>query len=119
MHRSLDACCLEPKRVPADAVDAQVELSRQDTDTAYLQSTRSLCSMMLRPVTSATALGWIEEPVVLLHGDRDTLVPLVAARRMSSAHPDWRFEVARGVGHAPMLEAPGWSVKQITEWMTH
>ena len=37
---------------------------------------------------------------------RDLLVPLSAARRMSAAHPGWRFEIAPDTGHVPMLEAP-------------
>ena len=55
--------------------------------------------------------GWRRStvPVLHLHGDRDVLVPLAAARRMAEGRPDWRLEVARDIGHAPMLEAPVWT----------
>ena len=122
VRRALAASCFDSSHVPQVAIDAQVELSRQldrlDVDTAYLQSTRSVCSMMLRPRRPAASLDGIDQPVLLLHGDRDTLVPLAAARRISAGHPDWRFSVARDVGHVPMLEVPGWTVEQITDWIT-
>lgn len=123
VRRALAASCFDPSRVPDEVFKAGVELSqlidRRDTDAAYLQSTRSLCSLLLRPRTSEAALDEINHPVLLLHGDRDTLVPLAAAHRRCSAHPDWCLDVAQGVGHAPMLEVPGWTAEHITDWMTH
>lgn len=121
VRRAFDAICFDPSRVPSAAIDAQVELSRRldrrETDVAYLQSTRSLCSMLMRPGSSRWTLGAISVPVLLLHGQRDTLVPLSAARAMALAHPDWSIRVAPDVGHVPMLEVPGWTVDQITEWL--
>jgi hypothetical protein len=38
---------------------------------------------------------------------------------MHSAHPDWRLEIARDIGHVPMLEAPDWTVDTIVEWLGH
>ena len=57
------------------------------------------------------------QPTLLIHGARDLLVPLSAARRMSAAHPGWRFEVAPDTGHVPMLEAPRWTTAVIEDWM--
>jgi len=121
VQRHLAALCTDPSRVPAEAVDAQVELSRildrRVTDAAYLQSTRSLCSMLLRPGASAAVLGTLECPVLLLHGQRDHLIPLSAAQAMSLGHPAWQLRIAPDVGHVPMLEVPQWTVDQITDWL--
>ena len=62
-------------------------------------------------------LSRIRVPVLLLHGDRDRLVPIGAARAAAAANPSWRFEVAHGVGHVPQLEVPEWTVERIAEWL--
>jgi hypothetical protein len=60
----------------------------------------------------------IDVPVLLLHGDRDRLVPIAAAREAARANPTWRFRVAEGVGHVPQLEVPDWTADQILAWLT-
>ena len=59
----------------------------------------------------------IAVPVLLLHGDRDRLVPIASARATARANPSWRFEVADGVGHVPQLEAPEWTAGHILDWI--
>jgi pimeloyl-ACP methyl ester carboxylesterase len=59
----------------------------------------------------------IRVPVLLLHGDRDRLVPISAARSAASDNPHWRFAVAPGIGHVPQLEAPEWTLRQIRGWL--
>ena len=102
VRRVLDVCCADPSRVPADVVAAHVELIEQSDraqgDASYLRSARSLARVMADPTATLAALQRLDQPTLLLHGDRDVLVPLASARRMHAAHPDWRFEVATGVG---------------------
>jgi pimeloyl-ACP methyl ester carboxylesterase len=73
--------------------------------------------VMAYPAGTAAKLRRISQPTLLLHGARDILVSLSAARRMGAAHPDWRFEVAPDIGHVPMLEAPDWTAARIREWL--
>jgi hypothetical protein len=64
--------------------------------------------------------GFDDGPLmVFVHGLGGSHLNWTAARRMSAAHPDWRFEVASDIGHVPMLEAPGWTATVIEDWMTH
>jgi pimeloyl-ACP methyl ester carboxylesterase len=56
-------------------------------------------------------------PVLVLHGARDRLVPLQAARAAVRANPSWRLEVAADCGHVPQLEMPDWTAALVTEWM--
>jgi pimeloyl-ACP methyl ester carboxylesterase len=123
VHRVLDVCCADASLIPAEVVAAHVALTEQSDraqgDASYLRSARSLARVMADPTATLTALQRIDQPTLLLHGDRDVLVPLASARRMHTAHPDWRFEVARGVGHLPMLEAPAWTADTIVDWLTH
>jgi len=52
------------------------------------------------------ALGSIRQPVLVVHGDRDSLVPLAAGEYLSRRLFDARFLVLRGAGHAPFLSKP-------------
>jgi len=121
VRRVLGITCVDPDRVPSDVVDAHVELTaakdRAEGDAAYLASARSLSRVLARPGATLGTLGSLDRPVLHLHGDRDVLLPLSAGRRMAEGRPDWRLEVARDVGHAPMLEAPEWTALRITEWL--
>jgi hypothetical protein len=54
---------------------------------------------------------------MLLHGDKDRLVPIASARATAKANPTWRFEIAEGVGHVPQLEVPGWTAEHILDWL--
>ena len=123
VRRVLNATCVDPARVPGDVVDAHVALTRavdrQAADRAYLASARSLSWVMARPGATVARLDAIDMPVLLLHGSRDLLVPLAAARRMAAGRPGWRLEVARDIGHAPMLESPVWTAHRIGDWLDH
>ena len=120
VRRVLAATCVDPARVPGDVVDAHIaltaEVDRQAADRAYLASARSLAALMARPGPTVATLDALEVPVLHLHGERDVLVPLAAARRMAAGRSDWRLEVARDIGHAPMLEAPVWTALRIDDW---
>jgi pimeloyl-ACP methyl ester carboxylesterase len=123
VRRVLDVCCVDASRVPEDIVEAHVELTarldRARADDAYLRSARSLSLLMARPAATIRTLERVACPTLLLHGARDRLIPLAAARRMVAAHPGWRFEVAPDIGHVPMLEAPEWTRAAIEDWLDH
>ncbi len=120
VRRVLAATCVDPARVPGDVVDAHIaltaEVDRQAADRAYLASARSLAALMARPGPTVATLDALEVPVLHLHGARDVLVPLAAARRMAAGRSDWRLEIAVDIGHAPMLEAPVWTALRIDDW---
>jgi pimeloyl-ACP methyl ester carboxylesterase len=56
-------------------------------------------------------------PVLLLHGERDRLVPASAARAAARAHSSWELVVLPGVGHVPQLEAPHECTEAILGWL--
>ena len=51
-------------------------------------------------------LPGVECPVLLLHGDSDTICPPAAAHYMASHLPDARLMLLPGAGHAPFLSRP-------------
>jgi pimeloyl-ACP methyl ester carboxylesterase len=121
VHRVLDVCCVDAARVPRAVVEAHVALTermdRTEADAAYLRSARSLSMILARPTETVRRLDGLHQPTLLLQGAQDVLTPLSAARRTADSHPGWRFEVARGVGHVPMLEAPDWTTAVIEDWL--
>jgi pimeloyl-ACP methyl ester carboxylesterase len=118
----LKLCCAHPDRVPTDVLDHHLALARErhgdpDVDSELLVAARSLLWVLARRRRHAAMLRDIRVPVLLLHGDADRLVPVAAARGTAAANPSWRFEVAKGVGHVPQLEAPDWTLSTILDWM--
>ena len=53
----------------------------------------------------------------MVHGDRDRLVPLAAARAAVRANPSWSLVVLAGVGHVPQLEVPQHTARVISDWL--
>jgi pimeloyl-[acyl-carrier protein] methyl ester esterase len=62
------------------------------------------------------SMSAIAQPVMIFHGDRDTLAPLAAAQYMQRALPNARLTLMRGAAHAPFIaDAPGFCV-HLTEF---
>ena len=59
----------------------------------------------------------LTRPVLLLHGERDRLVPVTAARAAVRAHPSWSLVVLPGVGHVPQLEVPRQTADAVLAWL--
>ena len=52
------------------------------------------------------ALGSIRQPVLVMHGDRDSLAPLTAGEYLSRRLLNARLLVLRGAAHAPFFSKP-------------
>lgn len=115
-------CCADTSRVPQHVVEHHLELAREryeypDVDSELLVAARSLMWVLARRRQHAAILKKITVPVLLLHGDKDRLIPIASARAAAAANPTWRFEVAEGVGHVPQLEVPDWTIDHILDWL--
>jgi len=120
----LSLCCADASRVPPDVVALHVAVARQRA--AFTEAGRDTAAAM-RSVIATAGIGSgqayrrrirsITCPVLLLHGDRDRLVPVAAARSAARANPSWSLVVLPGVGHVPQLEAPRESATAITDWL--
>lgn len=60
----------------------------------------------LRDTDLRKDLSQIQQPVLLLHGANDALMPLAAAEWLAQHLPDARLEVFPGTAHAPFLAQP-------------
>jgi pimeloyl-ACP methyl ester carboxylesterase len=119
----LTFCCADPHRVPADVVAAHIELGHRreaytEMDAEFVAATRSLLSLLRRRGQVLRTLARITCPVLLVHGEKDRLVTVGSARLVAAANPQWRFVVAPGVGHVPMLEDPAFALGQLHDWLS-
>jgi pimeloyl-ACP methyl ester carboxylesterase len=118
----LRLCCVDPSRVPRDVLEAHLELARRreaytEMDVEFLTASRSLLRVLRDRRRYLHQLSVIRRPVLMLQGDQDRLVSVRTARRVAAMNPSWRYREAHDIGHIPMLEAPDWTLGQITDWM--
>lgn len=59
----------------------------------------------------------LKPPVQIIHGDRDTLAPVAAARWMAGQLPDATLNVIPGASHAPFLSHPTAFVDAMTGFL--
>jgi pimeloyl-ACP methyl ester carboxylesterase len=122
VHETLRLCGVDAAAIPAGLVERSVALvERQSdvagTDRAFLSASRSLAWTLVRARRFRAVLSAIPVPVLLVHGDRDQLVPIDAARAIARAHPAWRFVELAGGGHLPQLQAPEELAALILDWL--
>lgn len=121
---TLSLCCADASRVPPEIVARHIEVARQRAAMAgnhrdFAHAARSVVETagLLRGQAYRRAVRQVACPVLLIHGDRDRLVPVAAARMMARAHPDWTLVVLADTGHVPQLEAPAETASAITAWL--
>lgn len=119
---TLKLCGVDPDAVPPAVIDRSITLldERADVegmDKAFLVAARSLLKLLIDPRRYRKAMASIKVPVLLVHGDRDRLVPVAAARDIARRHPAWRYlELAR-VGHVPQLQVPDELAAAVVSWL--
>lgn len=59
----------------------------------------------------------VKAPTLLLHGERDLLTPLGAARWLAEAIGNARLEVVAGAAHAPFLSHPEGFIESLTGFL--
>jgi pimeloyl-ACP methyl ester carboxylesterase len=121
--QSLRVIAADPSTIDPQVLRAHIELaeSRRNIDDAipaFLEAARSLLALGARPKLVRQVMDRISYPVLLIHGERDRLVPVSFARAAVQRYPAWRLEVFEGVGHAPMMEAPGRWLETMESWLT-
>jgi pimeloyl-ACP methyl ester carboxylesterase len=121
---TLALCCVDPGRIPPEVVAEHVALAREragltGVDGEFLAAARSVVVTggYLRGRSYLRGIRSITAPVLLLHGERDRLVPVAAARAAARRNPSWSLVVLPDLGHVPQLEAPEATAKAIMHWL--
>ncbi len=79
---------------------ARESMERQEP-AAYIGALKA----MAERVDSTPLLSSFDFPVVLIHGDADSLIPIDRAREVKAALPEAYLVEIPGAGHMPMMEA--------------
>lgn len=121
VREMLELCTVDPSRVPDDVVEAMVAMAAARADyvgveLAVEQSARSLVTSLLNRKAVDEVLDHVQAPVLILHGERDRLVPVEASRRAVERRDGWTLVTNPDLGHVVQLEAPEWTVEQIRYW---
>lgn len=86
-------------------------------DRAFLSASRSLTWVLTWARPYRAAMSSITVPVLLVHGHRDRLVPVSAARDAARRNPSWRYVELPGVGHVPQLQVPDRLARILLDWL--
>jgi 3-oxoadipate enol-lactonase len=79
---------------------ARASMERQQPD-AYIGALKAMAERM----DSTPLLSSFNFPVVIIHGDADSLIPIDRAREVKAALPQAHLVEIPGAGHMPMMEA--------------
>lgn len=115
-------CFADPSRSDPAVVDAGVELAAwrrtlPDPEAEFLGAARSLLRVLRGRRDYDRVVRTVDRPVLLVHGARDRLVPVSAAKRAARLNPGWRTAYLDGVGHTPQLEAPDEVLAVLEPWL--
>lgn len=72
---------------------------------------------ILRSADLRPLLPTVQQPTLILHGERDTLAPLAAAEYSASQLPHSELRVIKGAGHAPFISHPEEFVAAVEEFL--
>jgi pimeloyl-ACP methyl ester carboxylesterase len=84
---------------------------------AYLDAARSIFQAEARPKGYRRLVASIRTPSLVIHGGRDRLIPVGAAREAVEGHENWELVVFDDVGHLPMIEAPERWLGEVERWL--
>lgn len=123
VERVINLCFADPRRSDPQVLDTatalvsyrRLHMPRQDA--AFLQAARSVLRAGLRPRQFKNTMKSISQPVLLIHGDKDRLVPITAARLAANANPKWDTTFLADVGHTPQLETPEAVIHAVQHWL--
>ncbi len=122
VHATLRLCGLDPAALPPELVARSVALVERRADVAgmdraFLSASRSLAWVLTFARPYRAAMSSVTAPVLLVHGDRDRLVPVAAARDAARRNPGWRYVELPDVGHVPQLQVPDRLAAVVTGWL--
>jgi pimeloyl-ACP methyl ester carboxylesterase len=120
VDQMLDLTLCQPDRLDpalrARLIDlAMTRQSFPEAPAAYAESARALFWYLTRSMRADETR--VSAPTLIVHGDRDQLVPLAAARALAARRPDFTLEVIDDCGHVPQLEVPEQFLAAAMPWL--
>lgn len=115
-------CTVDVARIDPAVMHSHIELARERASQswgihAFMEAARSVTFALARRATYRHEASLVRAPTLLIHGARDRLIPVDAARSLAAHRPDWKYVEHHDLGHTPMLEAPGWFLGELEPWL--
>lgn len=123
VQATVDLCFADPTRADPAVVEAGVRLAAYrrehdpEGDPSFVAAARSLVALLRDGTRYASLIRSITAPILLVHGERDRLVPFAAAQEAAAANPRWDTLFLPGVGHTPQLEVPEVVGPAVAAWL--
>jgi pimeloyl-ACP methyl ester carboxylesterase len=122
VDEALRLCAVDPGRIDPATRQAHIELTRWRADQdkpyrAFIEASRSLVRWLWTADAADHFIRRVSAPTLLIHGDRDRVVEVEAARAAAAIRPDWTFRVFQDTGHIPQMERPGQFLDVVREWL--
>lgn len=123
VRETLRICAAVPSSIDPAIVEALVEMTRQRQELdyatrAFLGAARSIVRSQVRPGRYRQLVQAVSQPALVIHGERDQLIPVAAAREAVAGHPNWKLVVFPDLGHIPQMEAPSRWLAAVEEWLS-
>jgi pimeloyl-ACP methyl ester carboxylesterase len=112
VREMMKLCGVAPSAMDPAVLQAHVDLARERYATmpyrnrAFLSAAWSTMRALLSRGAYAHQVHRVQAPTLLIHGDRDRLVPVGCARAVAALRPDWTYHELADTGHTPMLQSP-------------
>jgi pimeloyl-ACP methyl ester carboxylesterase len=121
VDETMRLCSARPDELDRDVIAAHVAMATERgqmawAHPAFLAAARSIVRSLLTPGWQERIAQSVVAPTLVLHGDRDRLSPIAAARA-AAARQRWELEVLRDVGHVPQLEQPLRFIEIVERWL--
>jgi pimeloyl-ACP methyl ester carboxylesterase len=122
VKETLRVCAPDPATIDPRLVSALVELTRARQDMeyatkAFLDAARSIYRSQIRPGRYRRLVRAVRQPALVIHGEKDQLIPVAAAREAVGDHPNWKLVTFPDFGHIPQMEAPGRWLAAVQAWL--
>jgi pimeloyl-ACP methyl ester carboxylesterase len=122
VRETLRICAANPGSIDPRLVTALVELTRMRLDldyvaAAFIGAARSIFQSQVRPGRYRRLVQAVLHPALVIHGEKDQLIPLGAAREAARHHPNWALVTFPDLGHLPQMEAPERWLAAVERWL--
>ena len=117
LARGLAAVGLRANADVAEIARGYASLADPDRRAAFLATVRAVIGTGGQTVHAGDRLYLAEAvPVLIIWGERDSMIPVRHGERAHDAMPGSRLDVFQDVGHLPQLEAPAHFVEVIEQF---
>jgi pimeloyl-ACP methyl ester carboxylesterase len=108
---------IDPTLVAALIEQARIRMEFDYATPAFLEAARAIFRANVIPTKYRSLVRSLRQPALVLHGDRDRLVPVGGAVEAARTHANWTLEILPGLGHIPQMEAPQLWLEKVEAWL--